>query len=658
MRILYVVHQFFPQWYTGTERFVLNLARQMRRMGHYVEVLTYGFEDNTGFSIHDGIMCKRYKFQYIPVTSVRHLNVPEDLSFNIFDKKLGNILDKIITKENFDIVHVAHPMRVGYAIKVANSADLPVILTLTDFWLMCPRGIAVTQNEELCKTPENGMKCARVCYGNLWKDKLIQRFNGANEIIKNVDTVTAPTYFLAGIFKNVFNRDIKVIRHGIEYSGVKPNKRLKHERDDIVFGYIGTILPHKGVHIVVEALKLLKNKNIKVRIYGNYFHEKEYFENLKKMADGDSRIEFLGEYKDEEVPSIMNEIDCLLVPSVWWENSPLTVLTSLAFKVPVITINIGGAAELVKDGLNGFNFDIGNSKSLANAIGKIAENPEILNKIKDNIIRPPRVEEEAFMYEEIYYSNLIEGGDRKCSANVEMLQGITSPIKIPNHEYRSFPSATIELSENSMDDIDHSVEHNFEVWNNRDWSGGGEEWTVSPKWKQSLIDEVMLKYIKSEKTILEIGPGGGRWTEALLQIAKHLVLVDLSDRCIEVCKQRFANCRNISYFVNNGTDLSFISDDSVDFIWSFDVFVHINLKDIDHYLQQFSRILRSGGCGIIHHAKDGNKYGGWRSDMTAKLFADFVNRHGLILVTQFDSWGNGMYNVKGHHDVISVFEKP
>lgn len=658
MRILYVVHQFFPKHYTGTERFVLNLSKQMQRMGHFVKVLTYGIAETEGFEDEiDDFLIKAYTYQGVSVISIRHKIIPEEVSFKIFEKETEKVLKKIIDEE-FDIIHIAHPMRLGSILKIAKQRNIPTVLTLTDFWLMCPRGIGVTINGELCPSPENGMKCVKECYGEMWKDRIMQRVNEANEFIKSVDVGASPTYFLASVLKNIFNRDISVVRHGTEYSDIKPNKRLKDKRDSVVFGYIGTVLPHKGVHIAVKALKLLKNENIKVKIYGNYFQEKEYYENLKKMSEGDSRIELLGEYKDEEMQYIMNGIDCMTVPSIWWENSPLTVLTSLAFKVPVIAINVGGAAELVKDGINGFNFEIGNSRSLANVIEKIAENPEILNEIKDNIIRPPRVEEEAFMYEEIYYSNLIEGGDRKCSANVEMLQGITSPIKNQNHEYRSFPSATIEPSENSMDDIDHRVEHNFEVWNNRDWSDGGVEWTVSPKWKQSLIDEVMLKYIKSGKTILEIGPGGGRWTEALLQIAKHLVLIELSDRCIEVCKQRFANCRNISYFVNNGTDLSFISDDSVDFIWSFDVFVHINPKDIGHYLQQLSRILRSGGRGIIHHAKDGNKYGGWRSDMTAKLFADFVNRHGLILVTQFDSWGNGMYNVKGHHGVISVFEKP
>lgn len=193
-----------------------------------------------------------------------------------------------------------------------------------------------------------------------------------------------------------------MIRHGVDYSNINPNERLKQKGDRVIIGYIGSVLPHKGVHIAVRAMKYVKARNLELRIYGNYFHAKEYFEGLLKIAEKDSRIKFMGEYKDEDLNTIMNEVDCTIQPSIWWENSPFTVLISLAYKVPVITTNLGGAAELVKDGINGFNFEIGDAKSLANIIEKIAEDPTILNEVKKKIVRPPRKEEEAFEYEKLY----------------------------------------------------------------------------------------------------------------------------------------------------------------------------------------------------------------------------------------------------------------
>jgi SAM-dependent methyltransferase len=208
----------------------------------------------------------------------------------------------------------------------------------------------------------------------------------------------------------------------------------------------------------------------------------------------------------------------------------------------------------------------------------------------------------------------------------------------------------------------NSRQKNYATWQHWDWSRQGEEWTVSPEWKQALIQDVMLKYVEPAQTVLEIGPGGGRWTETLQQVAKHLIVVDLTNKCIEVCKVRFSYADNIEFHVNDGKSLDFVPSKSVNFVWSFDVFVHIAPADIDSYLGEISRVLKKGGCGIIHHANVKNELNkqrtGWRSSMTVELFASMLRKHGLKLVTQLDAWGPGnQFNVHTNGDFISVFEK-
>jgi SAM-dependent methyltransferase len=208
----------------------------------------------------------------------------------------------------------------------------------------------------------------------------------------------------------------------------------------------------------------------------------------------------------------------------------------------------------------------------------------------------------------------------------------------------------------------NSVAENYRVWDGWDWSGGGEEWTHSEEWKQSLIDDVMRAELTPQTTILEIGPGGGRWTEPLLKIARHLVVVDLSDRCIEVCRQRFADAPNIEFHVNDGRTLPAVASESIDNVWSFDVFVHIAPPDIESYLAEIHRVLRPDGRAVIHHARDGHEEvaaeAGWRSGMTAVLFAEMVRAQGLKLQAQFDSWGpGGRFSVRRHRDTITVFTK-
>lgn len=404
MKILFAVHQFFPKHYTGTERLVLNLSKQMQRMGHYVKVLTYGITETEGFTLDKDFLIKKYMFQGVPVISVRHKIIPEDVSFTIFDPAMEEIFEKILFDEEFDIVHICHSMRVGSFIRVAIHSNIPIVLTLTDFWLMCPKGIAVTQKGELCNTNENGIKCIEECYGDLWKDKLFQRSKEVNEVFQAVNCVVSATNFLKYIFKtNNFSSNIKLIRFGKDYTNVRRNLREYSEKSEIILGFLSTLLPHKGAHVLLEAFNKANMENIRIKIYGDYFGEIDYYEALKKMVKN-NKVEFCGEYKYEDMPDILDEIDVLVVPSIWWENSPLILLRALAHNVPAIVSDLGGMTEIIKDGENGFGFEASSAASLANVLRKISENPTILNEMKNKIRHPPRIEEEAFEYEMIYSS--------------------------------------------------------------------------------------------------------------------------------------------------------------------------------------------------------------------------------------------------------------
>ena len=196
-----------------------------------------------------------------------------------------------------------------------------------------------------------------------------------------------------------------------------------------------------------------------------------------------------------------------------------------------------------------------------------------------------------------------------------------------------------------------------DIWDLLPWEKDrGEEWTVSAEWKKSLIDEVLLNYIKPGTAVLEIGPGAGRWTEILQPLARELFAVDVSAKALDLCKKRFPSATNITFFLTRNASLEFIPDKTIDAIWSFDVFVHINPGDTDSYLSEFKRVLVPGGIAVIHHPKDGGLHGGCRSRMTARLFTALLEKRGLTLVRQFDSWGeNGRFNLSRYCDCISVF---
>lgn len=212
----------------------------------------------------------------------------------------------------------------------------------------------------------------------------------------------------------------------------------------------------------------------------------------------------------------------------------------------------------------------------------------------------------------------------------------------------------------------NSLAENRHRWDVHDWSRLGEEWTdgarlrkgLDPRaWKSSLVDGMLRKHVPAGGTVLEIGPGGGRWTEFLQPLAERLVLADISEKCLSLCQERFRDCGNVEYRFIADEGLVFLDDASIDRIWSYDVFVHINPTDIDAYLHEFRRILKPGGLAVIHHA--GGSYGSamqrrefFRSHMDREFFAHLLEKHGFELVEQNEE----MAHMPG--DVISVFRRP
>lgn len=417
MKILYTVHQFFPNHYTGTERLVLNLCKQMQKMGHRVKVLTYAVSEHEGFTERCGVLVREYQYQGVPVIAVRHKTIPNLVNFSIFDEQLTEIMDDILAKEQFDLIHCCHLMRIGEIVKSAQKREIPVILTLTDFWLMCPRGIAITQGGVLCEGSNDGLRCTRECYeGKFWNDIIPERFHQTWIVFNYAAAVVSATHFLKMMFENKgYSHTIHIIRFGKDYKNIRKNVRTYTKDSQITIGYLSSLSPHKGAHLLLDAFMQVNPKNIRIKIYGDTSSDPDYFAILKKISKEHPQIEFCGKYDYEEMSGILENMDMIAVPSLWWENSPLVLLRSLAHTVPAIVSDLGGLTEIIKDGHNGFTFTVGysdsladNSKHLSEIITKISENIEVLNELKANIQSPPRIEEEAFEYEKLYKTQIIK----------------------------------------------------------------------------------------------------------------------------------------------------------------------------------------------------------------------------------------------------------
>jgi len=207
----------------------------------------------------------------------------------------------------------------------------------------------------------------------------------------------------------------------------------------------------------------------------------------------------------------------------------------------------------------------------------------------------------------------------------------------------------------------HSSDENRAVFTAWEFAQGGDEWNDSDepeRWKATLIDEVLLAGLGDAESVLEIGPGAGRWSEVLQPRAKRLVLVDVTPRALELTRERLGDVANVEFILSDGGTFAAVEASSVDFVWSFDAFVHIAPLDVASYVSEVARVVRPGGSAVIHHSGAWRRSLGWRSPMTAVLFAQLAREQGLEVERQFDSWSNGHFGVRAIDDVITALRLP
>ncbi|MFZ5906086.1 MAG: glycosyltransferase family 4 protein [Nitrospirota bacterium] len=407
MKVLYVVNDFFPLYYGGVERYVLNISKQLQRTGHAVKVLTYGMDDKKeGYAQRGGFAYKEYTYENIPVLAVRHDTIPHDIGFRIGDAGMMQPLSDILKEEKPDLVHVAHPMKLNPVITLASELDIPVVLTLTDFWLLCPRGRFFKTDYSPCNSPAEGRKCMRECGID---SSVTRRYQQAALLFEKATKIIAPSRFIIRIFQeNGWKREISLVRHCFEYGTVAPQGLSRPGKGEtVVFGYTGLVTRFKGVDLLIESFSKVKSDSIRLLIYGDIYREwvweRTFYEDIIKATAADTRIQFMGKYTHNDLPAIFSSMDINIIPSTTLESYGLVVTESLAHNVPVIVSDIVGSAyEYIVDGQNGFVFPVNKPEMLAEIMSRIARDPSLLSALRRNIAPPPGIEEEAFLLENIY----------------------------------------------------------------------------------------------------------------------------------------------------------------------------------------------------------------------------------------------------------------
>ena len=407
MRILYVVHQFYPESSSGTERFLLQLASSIQRSGHHADIVTYSFAERSEFGPAGSLLAKQYQYKGISVIGLRHDKVPIDINTSLEDSSVLSFAREVLGNRSpsYDLVHVVHPMRLTSFAVLAREVGIPYVLTLTDFWMICPKVNLHTSFNTQCGGPGGGKICSQWC-PELRLGFVRSRLKAAHEILRGAKAIVVPSRFVAALVREEFPElSASVIPHGLTLDEFSPNLRTHQNGANIAFAYCGGLSAHKGVHVLIAAFRSLEAPNVELRIYGaSGRHEQDYERMLRNLAGQDARIKFCGRYQEEKVGEVFRTIDALIIPSLCYESYSFALHEALASRLPVIASAVPCLDEKIKDSGAGLTFQAGDADDLARNLRLMVSDHRVLDKIKENIKggMVSRLEEEAYLYERIY----------------------------------------------------------------------------------------------------------------------------------------------------------------------------------------------------------------------------------------------------------------
>lgn len=408
MRILFVVHQFFPEHASGTEQVTLGLARMMQKAGHHVRVLacsvrpefqaTYRGSDlkNALDTVHQGV----------PITFLPRALLPHtaDLSLEPAAEMIPEVA-RWLQDQRFDLLHVMHCMRMTTVIHAARKVGIPYLHTLTDFYLPCFRVNLVNIDQVPCAGPVGGKRCGKDCNVPPWSENsLIARHEAAHQILSEAAYRVAPSNHVASRYRDAFPElDVQVIPHGLDllrWLGFP--RRDETPAPDLRLAFVGSIVPQKGLATLLKALSRLPSARLKLAIAGAFGPDAAYESEVRALMAQDDRVEFLGPLDQEGVGNLLTRSDLLCLPSTVPESYSLILHEAAATGVPALVSNLGAQADFVNHSRAGLAIAPSDIEAWASAVQSIVDGSQSIAGWKKVLPLPMRIEEEAFLYESLY----------------------------------------------------------------------------------------------------------------------------------------------------------------------------------------------------------------------------------------------------------------
>lgn len=421
MKLIHVPFCFRPEPLGGTEIYVDALAREQQQRG--LQVVVAAPANQTTSYVDNGLEVRRF-------ATAQHVSDLRDM-YGSGDETASRAFCEILESERPDVVHLHAFTRAVSSRLAANVKDhgIPLVFTYHTPTVSCARGTLLHWGKSVCDGQLRVHDCARCALhglgaaqpaaalvgsmppalgdaigrlglsGGAWTglrmtELLAQQHSALRSFLGLADRIVVLCGWAGDLLarNGVSKAKVSLSRHGLMNRCPEP---VEHTQSNgtgkLRIAFLGRIHPTKGVDTLIRAVRALTLHDLRLDIFGVVQDESaaDYAAGLRRLASGDSRIQFREPIPSEEVPHVLSHYDVLAVPSRWLETGPLVVLEAFDVGVPVVGSRLGGIAELVRDGEDGLLVAADSVTAWAGALGRLVEDHDLLARLRRGV-QPPR----------------------------------------------------------------------------------------------------------------------------------------------------------------------------------------------------------------------------------------------------------------------------
>lgn len=456
MRVLLVANGYPPEARGGVETYTHFLAMSLAERGHAVEVFC-----RVGAMLQPEYTLRLDCPEGVPVRRVvNDLTDAVQFEDHYHNPRFEPLFLRHVRAFRPEVIHFQHCLGLSASLlPAARALNLPSVVTLHDFWFLCPRATLFKAEKTICLGPHADVDCIH-CLGGVrlggvsWLQKwpiykwllarlsvrLNQGFRSRLdrssaslpaaptpsarralarhqaqmqartarlfEWLKLADWRLTPSAFVKGIYQaHGFPPEaIQVLPLGVEQEALKKAAQTGRQKPagELIIAYIGSLQFHKGPDLLIRAYRSLPALLGQLVLYGRGAAADVYESEVQQLARDDARVCFRGPFDRSELPAVLSQVDLLVVPSRCYETYSLIAREALLAGVPVLAARAGALADVVVEGVNGYLFPPGDVEALARGLRLAVTNLEQLRAGAQTTPPPPTLAAHVSQLESIY----------------------------------------------------------------------------------------------------------------------------------------------------------------------------------------------------------------------------------------------------------------